>query len=72
MGQSSTVLRADISSCSSLPNRYALTYRAKIDSTILCSNVRVGEKAQVQASEIGSGYEVEPDGKSCDGIPTSL
>lgn len=39
-------------------------YRAKIDNTILCSNVRVGEKAQVQASEIGNGYEVEADGMS--------
>ena len=38
-------------------------HRAKIDSSIICSNVRIGEKAQVQASELGNGYEVEADGE---------
>ena len=38
--------------------------RAKIDSSIICSNVRIGEKAQVQASELGNGYEAEADGKT--------
>ena len=38
--------------------------RAKIENTILCSNVRVGPKAQIGNSELGNGFEVPGDSES--------
>jgi ADP-glucose pyrophosphorylase len=35
---------------------------ARIENTILCSNVRVGEKAQVKDCEFGTGFEAKPGG----------
>jgi translation initiation factor eIF-2B subunit gamma len=32
---------------------------AKIENTILCNNVRIGEKAQIKDCELGAEYEVE-------------
>jgi NDP-sugar pyrophosphorylase family protein len=46
--------------------------RAKIESSIICSNVRIGEKAQIQASEIGNGYEIEPDSRSLSLLANAL
>jgi hypothetical protein len=34
-----------------------------VDGSILGANVRIGEKAVIQGSELGSGSEIEADGK---------
>lgn len=37
----------------------AYSYSAKIENSILCNNVRIGEKAQIKDCELGAEYEVE-------------
>lgn len=37
---------------------------AKLDNTILCSNVRVGEKAAIRDCELGAGFEASAEGAS--------
>jgi translation initiation factor eIF-2B subunit gamma len=37
----------------------SLSRSAKIENTILCNNVRIGEKAQIKDCELGAEYEVE-------------
>jgi translation initiation factor eIF-2B subunit gamma len=39
------------------------TYSAKIENTILCSNVRIGSKAQIKDCEFGTGFEAKADGE---------
>lgn len=34
-------------------------HSAKIENTILCNNVRIGEKAQIKDCELGAEFEVE-------------
>lgn len=36
-----------------------LSFSAKIENSILCNNVRIGEKAQVKDCELGAEFEVE-------------
>jgi hypothetical protein len=41
----------------------AETSSAKIENTILCSNVRIGAKAQIKDCEFGTGFEAKAEGK---------
>jgi len=36
----------------------------RIENAILCSNVRIGEKASIKDCEFGTGFEALPGGKS--------
>jgi translation initiation factor eIF-2B subunit gamma len=36
---------------------------ARIENTILCSNVRIGAKAQIKDCEFGTGFEAKAEGK---------
>jgi hypothetical protein len=40
------------------------TRSARIENAILCSNVRIGEKASVKDCEFGTGFEAAPGGES--------
>ena len=39
------------------------TVSAKIENTILCSNARIGAKAQIKDCEFGTGFEAKAEGK---------
>jgi translation initiation factor eIF-2B subunit gamma len=39
-----------------------LTSSARIENAILCSNVRIGEKAAIKDCEFGTGYEAASGG----------
>ena len=36
---------------------------ARIENAILCSNVRIGDKATIKDCEFGTGFEAKPGGE---------
>jgi hypothetical protein len=49
---------------SSRSGSVADAYSAKIENSILCSNVRIGAKSQVKDCEFGTGFEAKAEGES--------
>lgn len=43
-----------------LGGQCGLTSSARIENAILCSNVRIGEKATIKDCEFGPGFEAQP------------
>lgn len=42
--------------------RLADKVSARIENAILCTNVRIGEKAQIKDCEFGTGFQAKPNG----------
>lgn len=49
---------------STLEIRPSLLSSARIENAILCTNVRIGEKAQIKDCEFGTGFQAKPNGGS--------
>lgn len=48
--------------------KYRLTISAKLENVILGSNSRVGDRAQLKDSELGTGYEAKPGSTFCNSL----